>query len=73
MEMRTIFCTRQGTDEPTEVYYRKFEADISTAKLEKFNATTHIELNKAYVYGEDEYETKRFHAMCLIMSADLDQ
>ena len=33
MAMRTIFCLRQGIDEPTEAYYRQFEAFISTAEL----------------------------------------
>ena len=70
--MQTIFCLRQGRYEPTEAYYRRFEADISTAELEKCNATTHIELNKAYVDGEDEYGTNRFQEMCLIMSTDSD-
>ena len=42
MEMRTIFCLRQGRDEPMEVYYRHFEVAISTSKLAECNATTHI-------------------------------
>ena len=71
--MRTILCLRQGRDEPTEAYYRQFEAAISTSELAKCNATTHIELNKAYVDGYDEDGTNRFQAMCLIMSADSDQ
>ena len=71
--MRTIFCLRQGIYEPTETYYRRFEAAISTAALEKCNTTTHIELNKAYADGDDEDGTKRFQAMCLIMSADSDR
>ena len=54
MSMITIFCLRQGRDEPTEVYYRRFEAAISTAKLKKCNAITHIELNKAYADGDNE-------------------
>ena len=70
MAMRTIFYLRQGRDEPTESYYRLFEADISTDELENFNATTHMELNKAYTGGEDEDGTKRFQSICLIMSAD---
>ena len=43
------------------------------AELEKVNATTNMELNKAYVDGDDEYGTKRFQAMYLIMSAESDQ
>ena len=60
MDMRTILCLRQGIDKPTEAYYRIFEAAISTAELEKFNVITHMELNKVYANGEDEYITKRF-------------
>ena len=70
MAMITIFYLRQGIDEPTEAYYRRFEAAISTAELETCNATTHIELNKAYADGDDKYGTKRFQSICLIMSAD---
>ena len=73
MAMRTILWLIQGIDDPTEAYYRQFEAAISMAELEKFNATTHKELNKAYPDGDDEYVTKRFQEMCLIMSADSDQ
>ena len=60
MAMRTILCLRQGIDKPTEEYYRIFEAAISTADLEKFNVTTHMELSESYANGEDEYVTKRF-------------
>ena len=56
-----------------EAYYRLFEADISTAELEKFNGTNHMELNKSYSDGDNEDGTKRFQEMCLIMSADSDQ
>ena len=73
MSMRTIFCLRQGRDEPTEAYCRQFEAAISTAELAKCNATTNIELNKSYADGDDEDGTKRFQAMCIIMSADSDR
>ena len=73
MAMRTIFYLRQGRYEPTEAYYRLFEAAISTAELENFNATTNIEINKAYADGDDKYGTKRFQAMRLIMYAYLDQ
>ena len=71
--MRTIFYLRQGRYEPTEAYYRLFEAAISTAELENFNATTNIEINKAYADGDDKYVTKRFQAMRLIMYTYLDQ
>ena len=71
--MRTIFCLRQGIDEPTEAYYIRFEVAILTTELSNYNATTHIELNKAYAVGDDEDCTKRFQAMCLIMSAESDQ
>ena len=71
--MRTIFYLRQGIEDPTEAYCRRFEESISTAGLENFNATTHTELNKAYADGDDEYGTKRFQEMCLIMLADLDR
>ena len=71
--MRTIFCLRQGRYKPTEAYYRRFGAAISTAELEKCNTTTHIELNKSYLNGDNEDITKRFQAMCLIMSAESDR
>ena len=32
-----------------------------------------MEINKAYVNGDDEDGEKSFEAMCLIMSADSDQ
>ena len=47
MATRKIFCLIQVIYEPTEVNYRRFEEDISTAELEKWNATTHMGLNKA--------------------------
>ena len=71
--MRNILWLIQGRYDPTEAYYRQFEAAISTSGLEKYNATTQIELNKAYVDGDNEYITKRLHAMCLIISADSDR
>ena len=46
MDMRTIFCLRQIIYNPVEEYYIRFEASISTTDLEKYNATTHVELNK---------------------------
>ena len=73
VSMRTIFCLKQGRDEPTEEYYRQFEAAVSTSELEKCNATTYIELNKTYADGDDEVGNKRFQSMCLIISADSDQ
>ena len=60
MVRMTIFCIIQGRDEPTGVYYIRFEVTISTA------------LNKSYVDGEYEDSTKRFQEICLIMSADSD-
>ena len=38
--------------------------------MEKWNTKTHIELNKAYVYGYYEDGTNNLQAMCFIMSAD---
>ena len=73
MSMRTILCLSQGRDEPTEMYYRRFEAAISTAELEKCNEITHIELNKDYADRDDEDGTKRLQEMCLIMSTESDQ
>ena len=49
MFMRTIFCLRQGQDEPTESYYRSFEAAISTSYTEKWTAMTHMELNRTQI------------------------
>ena len=71
--MITILCLIKGRDEPTEAYSRRFEAIVSTAELEKCNATTHIELNKAYTNGDDEDGIKTFQEMCLIMSSDLER
>ena len=42
MVMITILCLKQGIDDLMGAYYRRFEADISTAELAKCNATTHI-------------------------------
>ena len=42
MDMITIFCPRQGRDEPMGSYYRGFEASILTDEMEKRNATTHL-------------------------------
>ena len=60
MSTRTILCLRQGRDEPTEMYYRRFDAAISPAKLEQCYAITHIELHKDYADGDDEDGTKMF-------------
>ena len=73
MAMRTIFCLRQGIHEPTEAYYRRFEVAISTAEVEKCNATAHLELNKAYENGDNEDGTEKFKEMCLIISADSER
>ena len=72
MATRTIFCLRQGRDEPTEAYYRPFEAAISTSELSKCNKTTHIGLDKTYADGDNEDGTNRLQAMCIIMSTDSD-
>ena len=72
MSMRDILCLWQGWDEPIEAYYRRFEAAISTYKIEKFTATTHMKLNKTYAVGKDDNVTKRFQDMCLILSADCE-
>ena len=73
MDVRTIFCLRQERSNHIEAYYRVFEAAISMAEMEEYNATTHKELNKAYADGDDEDRTKSFQTMCLIMSAYLDR
>ena len=52
--IRTIFCLIQVRDESIEAYYGVFEAAISTADLEKCNATTHIELNIVYANVDNE-------------------
>ena len=67
--MRAIFCLRQGPDEPTEKYYRRFESSIATDELAQCIYGT-PELNKTYTGGDDDDGTRRFQAMCLIMSAD---
>ena len=36
-----------------EAYYRRFEAAIPTYELEKWNVTTHMELNNNYADGYD--------------------
>ena len=73
MATRSIFCLIEGIDDPTEAYYRRFEASISMAEPEKCNPTTHIELNKSYADGDNEDGTKRFQAMYLILSSESDQ
>ena len=70
--MRNILYLRQGIDKPTEAYNRIFEAEISTDDMEKCNATTQMEPNKAYADGDDEDGTKRFQEMCLIVSVESD-
>ena len=60
MGMRTIFCLSLGSNEPMEAYKISFETATSTAEMKNYNATTHRELNKSYVYGDDEYITKIF-------------
>ena len=70
MAMRTIFCIRQGKEEPTEAYYRRFEASVSMNELEKCNTTNHMELNKSYADGDDGDGTKRSQEMCIIMYSD---
>ena len=72
MSMRDILCLWQGWDEPIEAYYRRFEAAISTYKIEKFTATTHMKLNKTYTVGKDDNVTKRFQEMCLLVSANFE-
>ena len=76
--MRALISSRARTSScacfcTTTVYYRQFEVAISTAELEKWNATTHTELNKSYADGDNEYDTKMFQVMCLIIPADLDR
>ena len=73
MAMRTVLCSRQGRDYPTEAQYGRFEVAIPTAELEKCNATTHMELNKPYSDGDNKYGTNMFQEMCLIVSTDLDR
>ena len=60
MVMSTTLCLRQGRDNPMEAYYRRFEATISMAGLEKCNASTHMTLNKYYMDGDNEDGAKRF-------------
>ena len=71
--MIIILFLIQGRYEPTEEYYIRFEAAISTSEMAKWNETTHMELNKDYADGDDEDDTKRFQEICLIMSAESDQ
>ena len=68
--MSTIFCQRQGSNEPAEAYCRIFESAISMSELEKCNATTHMELNKSYANVDDEDGTKRLQEIFLIVSAE---
>ena len=55
-----------------EVYYRRYKVALSTATVEKCNATNNMELNKAYADEDDEDVTNSFQVMCLIMSDYLD-
>ena len=73
MDMGTILFLSLGSDEPTEAYNISLEAANSTAEMENCNATNHRELNKSYVYVDDEYNTNRFQEMFFIMSSELDQ
>ena len=56
-----ILCLRQGQDEPTETYYQRFEAAISTHELEKCTDTTHMELNNIYAGGAMIMEPRGFN------------
>ena len=73
MDIRNILCLQQGQYEPTKYYYRSFEASISTSDMEKCTAMTHMEIYKTYMEGDDYNVTKRFQAMCLLMSVDYEQ
>ena len=64
--MRDLLYLRMGQYEPTKAY-------ISTTKLEKCTATTHVDLNKTYTRGNNENAIKRFQAMCLFMSDNYEQ
>ena len=44
----------------------------STAELEKCNATTNMELNKAYTDEDNEDGINRSQEMCIIMFTVLD-
>ena len=73
MDMRDIFCLKQGIDDPIKAYYQRFEAAISTSKLVKCTATTHMELKNTYLEGDNDNVTKRFQVMCLLMSENSEQ
>ena len=66
-------CLWQVRYEHTEVYYQRFEADISTYELAKFTTKKHVELNNTYPGGDNINSTKRFQAMCLLISADSER
>ena len=46
---------------------------ISTDELTKRNTLNHMELNKTCTGGYDEEVTKRFQAMCLIVSNESER
>ena len=73
MNILAIFFLRQGRDEPTKAYYRRFEASISTTELSKCTAKTHVDLNKTYVGGDYHNGTNRFQLMCLLMLDNSEQ
>ena len=73
MDIRNILCLQEAQYEPTEAYYRRFEASISTSDLEQCTAMTHVELNNTYMEGNDYNVTKRFQATCLLMSANYEK
>ena len=68
MDTRTIFCICQGQDKPTEAYYRRSEAVISTAELVKCVDTMHVKLKRTHKGGDNDDLTKRFQAMCVLNS-----
>ena len=73
MDIRNILCLQEAQYEPTEAYYRRFEASISTSELAKCMVMTHVEPKKTYAGEDDDNITKRFQAMCLLLPADYEQ
>ena len=72
MSMRTIVCLQQGKYEPSEAYYKSFEAAISMYEIVKWTDTTHMQLSRTQTGEDDDDVTKRFQSMCLLILSESD-
>ena len=54
-------------DELTEAYYRQFQENLSTAELETCTSMTKTEPNRTYTGGDNDYSTRSFQEIFLLM------